>query len=96
MWGHAIHGMTFAEAPPPEPPRQSLLAKLFPRKGAPKAPPARRYGVMVHTSGNPEMGDLIRYRAEGGVCEGIIYRVKPCWNPRDMFTLFFEVVEPRP
>ena len=78
-WGHAIHGHTMQDVKN----YRSWLHRLIDKiKGQ------YRKSVMVHSIKYPRKGDTIIYKVSNGIREAKIYDVKPCGNPRDMFTLF--------
>lgn len=79
MWGHALHASTFY------PVKQTRWQKL---KRA-----AQEFTVMVHCSPTPEIGDSMIYGAADGDRTGEITGVKPCGNPRDMYTLQFKIIK---
>lgn len=76
-WGHALHGSSM----------YAKKAESCIERAKDKLKKRRRYTVMCHSSSWPEKGDSIRYKVKSGTIEAKIVSVKPCWNPRDMFTL---------
>lgn len=78
-WGHKIHAGTFREVAP------RVTGRWWWRKETP------RTSVMVHTSGDPQEGDTLLYTGHDNAERRMtIVEVKPCWDPRDMFTLILE------
>jgi hypothetical protein len=79
-WGHALHAETWREAPP------RVTGHLWWRKSIP------RVSFMVHAWPPPRPNDLVLYR--GSLSDedktAVIVEVKPCFDPRDMFTLVVE------
>jgi hypothetical protein len=83
-WGHAFHTSTWHE----EPRKQSLWNRLRRHDDM-----IRHYSVMVHHTPMPEVGDTIRWKSKSlrGYSEGEVFKVQPCFNPGDMYTLKFEI-----
>jgi hypothetical protein len=78
MWGHSMHAWTMREITP-----KGWWQKFKDRRCG-----AYRMSVMVHHSPAPQVGDLLAWsRKEGGEIVAPITAVKPCGDPRDMFTL---------
>lgn len=79
-WGHSIHASTFREE------RPRVTGYLWWRRSYP------RFSVMVHTQ-DPRVGDTIIYTAPDRTDRwATIAEIKPCHDPRDMFTLVLEDV----
>jgi len=85
-WGHALHASTFQGEQRPG--LGGLLDKL---RGV------RRVSFMVHAPGFVDEGMTAIWTARDGTSRtGTIYRVEPCFNPRDMYTLFVAVASQPP
>ena len=82
QWGHALHDMTWREH------KQTWWSRLVDAfLGYPKRD---IYSVMVHSTETPRQGMLIKYRVKGGTVYARILKVRPCGDPRDMYTLVIE------
>lgn len=83
-WGHALHAGTWHEVEP----RTVTSGHLWWRR---ETPVAGRASVMVHATPSPRVGDrLLMSGASGADWDLLIVDVRPCWDPRDMFTLTLE------
>lgn len=82
-WGHTIHASTWSQQPPRIERAGWLRKKVeFPR-----------YSVVVHVAG-VQVGDVIVYAGHGGDRCATVVEVRSCRDPRDMFTLTLEDVQP--
>lgn len=51
----------------------------------------RRYSFLCHSSHYPQVGMKVIWKTEQGDRQGVIYKIEPCWDPKDMFKLFVVV-----
>lgn len=93
MWGHALHSNTFKMEDPFVVKKRIIPFLPWPTRAVPENQgDIRRYSFMVHTSQNPRIGrEVIWKSAENHEVTGVIYRVEPCGDPRDMMTLYVKV-----
>ena len=79
-WSHAIHGETMTEVKN----YGSWLIRFIDKNKK-----KYRASVMVHCNQRLKVKDILRYKVNCGIREVEIYDVKPCRNPRDMYTIYF-------
>lgn len=80
MWGHALHAHTFSQIKP-----NPLTRACDWYKGQVRA------SFMVHYPLYPKVGDVVRWKSNRGVSEGVIYDTKRAQGVADMWTLYVTV-----
>lgn len=85
QWGRALHASTF---------RQARAEKLLDWIRD-KFQRAYRAQVMVHHPRMPSVGDVVLWNANSGEVSAEVYKVVPCGDPQDMYTLFVRITHPR-
>jgi hypothetical protein len=83
VWGHTIHGSTFASAKAP-----NLTAWI-----KDKLDGAYRGSAMCHSQKQPKVGDFVSWESQNSVIRAPVYMVKDCRDPRDMHTIFLRVTD---
>lgn len=87
-WGHTMHGWTWKVIEP-----RYVVTDSFWKRTTTQHP---RVSVMVHTPRVSE-GDTVIYTGQSGNDrEATVAEVRPCWDPRDMFTLILEDIREHP
>ena len=82
MWGHNIHASTYREQPKRK--KKYLWSK---------PDTASRRSFMVHTSDKVFIGEKVQWKAADGIITGVIYDFHQCSDPRDMYTLYVELLD---